>query len=279
MKRKYLVVAISIVAIVTAGAVWLAAQGPLAKIGQAAVSPTNTVLNTPTSVIFTALIDTATLNPTTVELLQVNADGSLVRSVGRLYDNGQNGDSQPGDKTFTSRVTLNESTIGRIYFRVTGDFRGGHQNAISDLIPFDVDPFKLPPDPAEAGKQTIEGIDSDHDGIRDDLQRFIAITSASDPLVQRALRQSARAGEAFLLGSGDNAGTYRDAQAVQRSINCLYFVQPSRARELRRQLQAALLNTPARADKWFELDAHLGGSVFPDDDGLNSASQCNSDSQ
>lgn len=32
----------------------------------------------------------------------------------------------------------------------------------------------LPPDPGPAGKQTIEGIDSDKDGVRDDVQRFIA---------------------------------------------------------------------------------------------------------
>ena len=32
---------------------------------------------------------------------------------------------------------------------------------------------KLPPDPGEAGKKTIDGIDADKDGVRDDVQRFI----------------------------------------------------------------------------------------------------------
>ena len=31
----------------------------------------------------------------------------------------------------------------------------------------------LPPDPGEAGKKTIAGIDSDNDGVRDDVQRWI----------------------------------------------------------------------------------------------------------
>jgi hypothetical protein len=34
----------------------------------------------------------------------------------------------------------------------------------------------LPPDPGEAGKVTLAGIDSDNDGVRDDIQRYIALT-------------------------------------------------------------------------------------------------------
>jgi hypothetical protein len=43
---------------------------------------------------------------------------------------------------------------------------------------------RVPPDPGETGKQTVEGIDSDHDGLRDDVQRFILLTYfASDGIV------------------------------------------------------------------------------------------------
>jgi hypothetical protein len=34
----------------------------------------------------------------------------------------------------------------------------------------------VPPDPGEAGKQTLEGIDSDNDGVHDDVQRWIVLT-------------------------------------------------------------------------------------------------------
>jgi len=34
----------------------------------------------------------------------------------------------------------------------------------------------LPPNPGEAGKATLQGIDSDNDGVRDDIQRYIALT-------------------------------------------------------------------------------------------------------
>jgi len=33
----------------------------------------------------------------------------------------------------------------------------------------------LPPDPGSAGRATLEGIDSDGDGVRDDIQRFIEL--------------------------------------------------------------------------------------------------------
>ncbi|MBA2547240.1 MAG: hypothetical protein H0V16_02130 [Burkholderiaceae bacterium] len=44
-------------------------------------------------------------------------------------------------------------------------------------VPIDCIPqhlANLPPDPGPAGMKTIEGIDSDKDGVRDDVQRFIA---------------------------------------------------------------------------------------------------------
>ena len=33
--------------------------------------------------------------------------------------------------------------------------------------------FVLPPDPGKAGKETPLGIDTDGDGVRDDIQRYI----------------------------------------------------------------------------------------------------------
>jgi hypothetical protein len=48
----------------------------------------------------------------------------------------------------------------------------------------------LPPDPGEAGKATIEGIDSDQDGLRDDIQRYIALTYPDSEKTREALRQA-----------------------------------------------------------------------------------------
>jgi hypothetical protein len=55
-------------------------------------------------------------------------------------------------------------------------------------------PFPLPPDPGAAGKETIEGIDSDGDGVRDDIQRWIYfnVEGIQDSVaLQKAWRRSA----------------------------------------------------------------------------------------
>jgi len=44
--------------------------------------------------------------------------------------------------------------------------------APTDCIPQHL--TNLPPDPGQAGKLTIDGIDVDKDGVRDDVQRWIA---------------------------------------------------------------------------------------------------------
>jgi hypothetical protein len=50
----------------------------------------------------------------------------------------------------------------------------------------------LPPDPGEVGKQTLEGIDSDKDGIRDDVQREIMFLAPESEKLRMALGQIAK---------------------------------------------------------------------------------------
>lgn len=135
MKRLAVLVGVAVVA----GGSWLWAQGgPQPAFGQLLASPPNFVINTPTTITFTIRIDTPTLNPTTVELQRVDAQGNLLARVSRMYDNGQSGDAKPGDRTFTAVVALNEAQSGQVYFRVASAFRGNRQNAQSELLSIDV---------------------------------------------------------------------------------------------------------------------------------------------
>jgi hypothetical protein len=74
---------------------------------------------------------------------------------------------------------------------------GSSPNPISNAI-LDIDqhftnfPPGFPPDPGKAGKETITGIDTDHDGVRDDVQRWIYAFLPNEPQKQMALRQKAR---------------------------------------------------------------------------------------
>jgi hypothetical protein len=66
---------------------------------------------------------------------------------------------------------------------------------------------RVPPDPGEAGKQTLEGIDADGDGVRDDVERWILSTFLNSPREQAVLHQYA-VGFGSLLLNADTPDPY-----------------------------------------------------------------------
>jgi hypothetical protein len=123
-----------VIAVVSGLGVWLSAQsGPQPAFGELTLSPPNITYNTPTNITFTIKIGAPTLNPTTVQLQKVDAQGRVLAGLGRLYDDATHGDAVEGDKVFTAIVSLNEPTVGKSYFRVTAAFRGDRPNAASAL--------------------------------------------------------------------------------------------------------------------------------------------------
>lgn len=70
--------------------------------------------------------------------------------------------------------------------------------AITDI------PVVLPPDPGEVGKQTLEGIDSDNDGVRDDLQREIVFMYPERDEVRRVLRAMVKKEQDVITTQGDH---------------------------------------------------------------------------
>jgi hypothetical protein len=127
------------VAIVTGGGAWLWATQDSQPASQAkAPPPTNPTIpaptitpnviavNTPTEVVATVSIPDPTLNPSSVQLLRLNADGGT-SVVAQMEDKGQGGDRRPGDRVFTASFTMNELVSGHIQLAVLGVFRG--QNA------------------------------------------------------------------------------------------------------------------------------------------------------
>lgn len=62
----------------------------------------------------------------------------------------------------------------------------------------------VPPDPGEAGKVTLEGIDSNKDGVRDDLEREIIFLSPDREDVRRVLRAMAKKMQLVITTQGDH---------------------------------------------------------------------------
>ncbi len=59
-------------------------------------------------------------------------------------------------------------------------------------VPVPVPDDNLPPEPGADGHTTLQGIDSDGDGLRDDIQRLIAITFSGDEDTIEMYRQLAK---------------------------------------------------------------------------------------
>ena len=128
----------------------------------------------------------------------------------------------------------------------------------------------LPPDPGEAGKATLAGIDSDGDGIRDDVQRYIELTYFGDENinVRKALRQDAEGFQLELLASSNKEESVRLLHARERDGNCLAGVMGVDASaDAGSALQAQILNTEIRSRAWIAFNRNIsgefGGNVYP----------------
>lgn len=299
MNRSRLVwFALIVVAIVAACGVWLKAQqrtvtGQFDSVG---ADPAYIVVSTSTPVLFTAKITDRQVKKRSVVLLKLDSAGKPSDILGRLRDDGKNGDVTAGDSIYSIRTPLNEPTVGTVNFQVaarfklgrwsepeaddddwdrelttlgqTGRDRPARQERLSGLIRrlsrytlsspivVTVDPFKLPPDPGEAGKQTLQGIDSDNDGVRDDVQRHIALAYPSSARVRSALFQLTLSYQANLTtGSRDLFHNATDCLSSVMMLNEADVSGGRMALNALRNIEAVLLDTPARVKAHFSQSA------------------------
>ena len=122
----------------------------------------------------------------------------------------------------------------------------------------------LPPDPGEAGKATLAGVDADGDGMRDDIERYIALTYPDSAKTRAALTQIALAIQAALLDANDKGASVDHAIERLNAIRCLRYVRgSSEANSIFNTFRAQLLNTKERSIAYISADDQLGGQVFP----------------
>jgi len=122
----------------------------------------------------------------------------------------------------------------------------------------------LPPDPGPAGKATLQGIDSDGDGLRDDVQRSIALTFPESARTRAAMTQYAVAFLlSLLLGNGDAGALRENAAEVSRSIECIaHVLGADRMSAETQRLDSLLRNTRPRIDAYITTNARLSGQSF-----------------
>lgn len=120
----------------------------------------------------------------------------------------------------------------------------------------------LPPDPGPAGDLTLEGVDSDADGVRDDVQRWIVLTYPNSQKTREALLQGGKTMQEFILNAADPVSSYNSAIQTDKDGSCLAYILSSGFSKVSSEHQARFLNTYQRSKAWLEADSHLSGHML-----------------
>ena len=118
----------------------------------------------------------------------------------------------------------------------------------------------LPPDPGEAGKVTLEGVDSDNDGVRDDIQRYIAINYPESINANKALTGLAKVYQDFIINSNNEIYIKKQWVHLANNVVCLYELSPSTASKDVTKFKSIVLNTEQRVRAYVRSDAYFSGS-------------------
>ncbi|MEN8687786.1 MAG: hypothetical protein AB1Z50_09500, partial [Desulfuromonadales bacterium] len=120
-------------------------------------------------------------------------------------------------------------------------------------------------DPGPAGDETIEGVDVNDNGIRDDIERWIGLNFRSSEKTRMALTQAYYPLQNFMLHARENDrdAVYNDMDALQRASECLHYINAEEAYLLMRELKSEVLNTSDRTYAYLDSSRMLGGGSFP----------------
>jgi hypothetical protein len=121
----------------------------------------------------------------------------------------------------------------------------------------------LPPDPGKAGKATVEGVDADMDGVRDDVQIAISERYPDDQVKQAALAQKTRALEEALAAgsSGDINAIIKASKSIIQAVKCLHQTMENPTAEIG-FLEYTVVNTTERSDAYMNFNEGLNGQFF-----------------
>lgn len=132
--------------------------------------------------------------------------------------------------------------------------------------------FDLPPDPGEDGLIGLAGIDSNQDGVRDDIERFIERTLTDSEQEKKAARQLAEVSQKKLENAYDREKIIELDDESGSAVLCLLHIMGRDATAFRHKMKAKIYNTSERIEAWNKMNSHLSGLPYtlPED----FASQC-----
>ncbi|GLS05186.1 hypothetical protein GCM10007860_23360 [Chitiniphilus shinanonensis] len=146
-------------------------------------------------------------------------------------------------------------------------------DAVTPVPPGNTDTIngiKVPPDPGAAGRKTLAGIDADHDGVRDDVQRFLAQEVGKHPARFKYAMEMARITQQEILTASGNDREKARALFNQGTLPSKCFSETFSSSiedyEWRlkywKKLDALHSNTPERMAAYRKGDELIGGMMF-----------------
>lgn len=138
-------------------------------------------------------------------------------------------------------------------------------------------PEGYPEHPGEAGKTTLEGIDSDFDGVRDDIKIEIFYAYPYEPVIRAALEQDAKVFNTILAaGAIEDVDQRKEEalkvrQSVAKDIECIFsYVYPDdhkSAKKLLDFMEREFVNTDLRNKAYVQYNQALSGGTYSDYEG------------
>jgi len=256
--KKYIIIIASAI-LLTGAAAWLHGQSSSSSaVTIKQPQPEVLVLNTATPVKIAAVI-TGDVIPGGANLIRLGANGQST-VLGQLTP-----DPSVSPNGYSITQTFREPVTGTIQLQLSVAIRGTIRRVMSQpfLLAVSTQSITLPPDPGEAGKATLEGIDSNGDGVRDDVERYIVFTVPESEKHREALKQQAIAIQrSLLIGPTGTQQQAIDAAISQgRAIECLHYLRVLEQNRWKEVL-ALMLNTKLRIEANDAHGARINGQVF-----------------
>jgi methionine-rich copper-binding protein CopC len=158
----------------------------------------------------------------------------------------------------------------KVHFKISGLYEKDKKNKQgrwneNTQIPFEVKKGVV--DPGEEGKKTLEGIDVDQDGIRDDIQVWIDAEYPVEtrPSTNKGLRQLAKYFQLTLVNATDREKAMEYKVKALEAQSCLYWILGlNDAVKIRKVTQSNFNNTKERIRAHLMTEKYFHGSGTPE---------------
>jgi PKD repeat protein len=161
--------------------------------------------------------------------------------------------------TTNQKIEFTFSGLGNVNVSLTVTDELGEKSTISKTI-LVYDPEV--PAPGENGKDSLFGIDSDNDGVRDEIQRWIALESSDNSAIKPVLKKIVKSWSDSFLVLNDSAQVIALSKLREKAQYCLqskWVNFPDKSKEEIAIMGMLMFNNEARAMAYAQMEVMLAG--------------------